>query len=157
MKGKGNLMLTGQLGEVMKESAQAALSYSRARSRDLQLKEGYFSSKDIHIHVPAGATPKEGPSAGVALTTALVSAVTDQPVRRDMAMTGEITLRGKILGVGGIKEKVLAAHRAGITSFILPTENRKDVNEIPRKVRRDINFIFVKDMGEVLELALRRS
>ena len=157
MKGKGNLMLTGQLGEVMKESAQAALSYSRARSRDLQLKEGYFSSKDIHIHVPAGGTPKEGPSAGVALTTALVSAVTDQPVRRDMAMTGEITLRGKILGVGGIKEKVLAAHRAGITSFILPIENRKDVNEIPRKVRRDINFIFVKDMGEVLELALRRS
>jgi len=157
MKGKGNLMLTGQLGEVMKESAQAALSYSRARSQDLQLKEGYFSSKDIHIHVPAGAMPKEGPSAGVALTTALVSAVTDQPVRRDMAMTGEITLRGKILGVGGIKEKVLAAHRAGILSFILPVENRKDVNEIPSKVRRDINFIFVKDMGEVLELVLRRS
>jgi ATP-dependent Lon protease len=157
MKGKGNLMLTGQLGEVMKESAQAALSYSRARSRDLQLKEGYFSSKDIHIHVPAGAMPKEGPSAGVALTTALVSAVTNQPVRRDIAMTGEITLRGKILGVGGIKEKVLAAHRAGITSFILPIENRKDISEIPRKVRRDINFIFVKDMEEVLELALRRS
>ena len=108
MRGKGNLMLTGQLGEVMKESAQAALSYSRARSEEWHLKDGYFSTKDIHIHIPAGAMPKEGPSAGAALTTALVSALTRKPVRKDVAMTGEITLRGKVLPVGGIKEKVLA-------------------------------------------------
>ncbi len=157
MRGKGNLMLTGQLGEVMKESAQAALSYSRARSEEWQLKEGYFSTKDIHIHIPAGAMPKEGPSAGAALTTALVSALTRKPVRKDVAMTGEITLRGKVLPVGGIKEKVLAAHRAGIPSFILPAENRGDINDIPRNVRRDINFVFVKGMAEVLEAALRTS
>ncbi len=157
MRGKGNLMLTGQLGEVMKESAQAALSYSRARSEEWQLKEGYFSTKDIHIHIPAGAMPKEGPSAGAALTTALVSALTRKPVRKDVAMTGEITLRGKVLPVGGIKEKVLAAHRAGIPSFILPAENRGDINDIPRNVRRDINFVFVKGMAEVLEVALRTS
>ncbi len=157
MRGKGNLMLTGQLGEVMKESAQAALSYSRARSEEWHLKEGYFSTKDIHIHIPAGAMPKEGPSAGAALTTALVSALTRKPVRKDVAMTGEITLRGKVLPVGGIKEKVLAAHRAGIPSFILPAENRGDINDIPRNVRRDINFVFVKGMAEVLEAALRTS
>ena len=157
MRGKGNLMLTGQLGEVMKESAQAALSYSRARSEEWHLKDGYFSTKDIHIHIPAGAMPKEGPSAGAALTTALVSALTRKPVRKDVAMTGEITLRGKVLPVGGIKEKVLAAHRAGIPSFILPAENRGDINDIPRNVRRDINFVFVKGMAEVLEAALRTS
>ena len=157
MRGKGNLMLTGQLGEVMKESAQAALSYSRARSEEWQLKDGYFSTKDIHIHIPAGAMPKEGPSAGAALTTALVSALTRKPVRKDVAMTGEITLRGKVLPVGGIKEKVLAAHRAGIPSFILPAENRGDINDIPKNVRRDINFVFVKGMAEVLEAALRTS
>ena len=155
MRGKGNLMLTGQLGEVMKESAQAALSYSRARSEEWHLKDGYFSTKDIHIHIPAGAMPKEGPSAGAALTTALVSALTRKPVRKDVAMTGEITLRGKVLPVGGIKEKVLAAHRAGILSFILPAENRRDINDIPRNVRKDINFVFVKGMAEVLEAALR--
>ena len=142
---------------MMKESAQAALSYSRARSEEWQLKEGYFSTKDIHIHIPAGAMPKEGPSAGAALTTALVSALTRKPVRKDVAMTGEITLRGKVLPVGGIKEKVLAAHRAGIPSFILPAENRGDINDIPRNVRRDINFVFVKGMAEVLEAALRTS
>ena len=155
MKGKGNLILTGQLGDVMKESAQAALSYSRSHSQEWDLRDGSFASRDIHIHIPTGATPKDGPSAGVTLTTALVSALTRQPVRKEVAMTGEITLRGKVLPVGGIKEKVLAAHRAGIKTFVLPAENRKDVADIPKKVRRDLNFIYVKDMGHVLEVALR--
>ncbi|MFH1140457.1 MAG: endopeptidase La, partial [Chloroflexota bacterium] len=155
LKGKGNLILTGHLGDIMKESAQAALSYSRARSQAWSVKDGFFATLDVHIHVPAGATPKDGPSAGAALTTALVSALTHRPVRKDVAMTGEITLRGKVLPVGGIKEKVLAAHRAGIKTFVLPEENRKDVADIPAKVRRDIQFVYAKDMDRVLEVALR--
>ncbi|MBI2171269.1 MAG: endopeptidase La [Chloroflexi bacterium] len=155
LKGRGNLLLTGQLGDVMKESAQAAVSYCRAMSEAWSLKEGGFGRQDIHIHIPAGATPKDGPSAGAALTTALASALTRKPVRKEVAMTGEITLRGKVLPVGGIKEKVLAAHRAGIKVFVLPTDNRKDVADIPANVRRDIQFIYVKDMDSVLQVALR--
>ncbi len=139
----------------MKESAQAALSYSRSRSQDWDIKDGFFAARDVHIHVPAGATPKDGPSAGAALTTALVSALTRRAVRKEVAMTGEITLRGKVLPVGGIKEKVLAAHRAGIKTFVLPEENRKDISDIPGKVRRDIHFVYVKDMDQVLKVALR--
>ncbi len=155
LRGKGNLILTGHLGDIMKESAQAALSYSRSRSQEWGVKDGFFAARDVHIHVPAGATPKDGPSAGAALTTALVSALTRRAVRKEVAMTGEITLRGKVLPVGGIKEKVLAAHRAGIKTFVLPEENRKDISDIPGKVRRDIHFVYVKDMDQVLEVALR--
>ncbi|MBI4339055.1 MAG: endopeptidase La [Chloroflexi bacterium] len=156
LKGKGNLLLTGQLGDVMKESAQAAVSYCRSKSEAWGLKDGLFGRQDIHIHLPAGATPKDGPSAGAALTTALASALTRQPVRKEVAMTGEITLRGKVLPVGGVKEKVLAAHRAGIKVFVLPEENRKDAADIPLKVRRDIQFVYVKEMDSVLQVALRQ-
>ena len=155
MVGKGNLILTGQLGDVMKESAQAAVSYSRSRSQAWKLSKEFFNTRDIHIHIPAGAIPKDGPSAGVTMTTALVSSLTQQPVRKDVAMTGEVTLRGRVLPVGGVKEKVLAAHRAGITTFVLPSQNRKDLNDIPSKVRRAFNFVFVKQMEEVLSAALR--
>jgi ATP-dependent Lon protease len=155
MDGKGDLTLTGQLGDVMKESARAALSYIRTRSHEWGIKGGFFSKKDIHIHIPAGATPKDGPSAGAALTTALVSSLTRRPVRKEVAMTGEITLRGRVLPVGGIKEKVLAAHRAGITTFVLPDQNRKDVDDIPAKVRNDIQFVYVNEMSQVLDVALR--
>ncbi|MBI4201775.1 MAG: endopeptidase La [Chloroflexi bacterium] len=154
LKGKGDLLLTGQLGDVMKESAQAALSYCRSKSDSWSLKDG-VRRQDIHIHIPAGATPKDGPSAGAAMTTALASALTGKPVRKEVAMTGEITLRGKVLPVGGIKEKVLAAHRAGIKVFVLPTDNRKDMIDIPLNVRRDVQFIYVKDMDSVLQVALR--
>ncbi len=158
LKGKGNLILTGQLGDVMKESAQAALSYARAKVQENGAKRSEsFATRDIHIHVPAGATPKDGPSAGVALTTALVSALTRRPVRKEVAMTGEVTLRGKVLPVGGIKEKVLAAHRAGIKTFVLPEENRKDIADIPWRVRRDIKFVYVKNVDQVLNVALRPS
>ena len=155
LKGKGNLILTGQLGDVMKESAQAALSYTRSKSKAWNVKDAFFGDKDVHIHVPVGATPKDGPSAGAALTTALMSAMTQRPVRKEVAMTGEITLRGKVLPVGGVKEKVLAAHRAGIKTFVLPEDNRKDIDDIPRKVRRDIKFVHAKNMDQVLTLALR--
>ena len=155
MNGKGNLILTGQLGDVMKESAQAALSYSRSRSQAWKLSKEFFNKRDVHIHIPAGAIPKDGPSAGVTMTTALVSSLTHQPVRKDVAMTGEVTLRGKVLPVGGVKEKVLAAHRAGITTFVLPAQNKKDLKEIPGKVRRAFNFVFVEQMEEVLRAALR--
>ncbi len=157
LKGRGNLLLTGQLGDVMKESAQAAVSYCRSKAETWSLKDGLFNRQDIHIHLPAGATPKDGPSAGAALTTALASALTHKAVRKEVAMTGEITLRGKVLPVGGIKEKVLAAHRAGIKVFVLPADNRKDVADIPLNVRRDIQFIYVKDMDSVLQVALRQN
>ncbi len=154
MPGKGNLILTGLLGDVMKESAQAALSYARAHADEMKLQKDFFQKTDIHLHVPEGAIPKDGPSAGVALTTALVSALSKTPVARDVAMTGEITLRGKVLPVGGIKEKVLAAHRAGITTVVLPAENEKDYDEIQPNVRRDLKVIFVTMADEVLKVAL---
>jgi len=154
MRGKKGLMLTGQLGEVMKESAQAALSYIRSRASGLGIPEDFFDKYDIHIHVPAGAIPKDGPSAGVTMAVALVSLLSGRPVRHDVAMTGEITLRGKILPVGGIKEKVLAAKRAGIKTVILPRKNEKDLEEIKEDVKKEINFLFSEDISEVLEVAL---
>jgi len=156
MEGKGVLILTGQLGDVMRESAQAGVSYARSRASDLGLglRGKFFEETDIHIHVPAGAVPKDGPSAGITMATALISALSRRPVRRDVAMTGEITLRGRVLPVGGLKEKILAAHRAGITEFVLPKKNEKDLEELPANVRRAMHFAAVGEMGEVLELAL---
>ncbi|MEZ8221570.1 ATP-dependent Lon protease [Candidatus Fervidibacteria bacterium JGI MDM2 JNZ-1-D12] len=154
MPGKGTLTITGHLGEIMKESAQAALSYVRSRSEQLGIPEDFFSKHDIHIHVPAGAIPKDGPSAGITMATALASLATGRPVRHDIAMTGEITLTGRVLPVGGIKEKVLAAKEAGITEIILPAQNEKDLIEIPEHIRNALHFHFVENMDEVLEIAL---
>ncbi len=156
LHGKGNLSLTGHLGEVMKESAQAALSYARSRSAQFGIKDDLFTKSDIHIHVPAGAIPKDGPSAGITMATALVSALTKVPVRRDVAMTGEVTLRGKVLPVGGIKEKVLAARRMGIHTVLIPARNDKDVKELPANVKRGMNVVLADHMDQVLEVALAR-
>ena len=141
MPGKGEILLTGKLGDVMKESARAAISYIRAHADDYGIPPEAFHETDIHIHVPEGATPKDGPSAGITMATAILSAFTHKPVRKDIAMTGEITLRGKVLPIGGLKEKALAAHRAGIRNVIIPRENEKDEEEIPENVRKDITFI----------------
>ena len=154
MPGNGKLELTGQLGSVMKESAMAGLSYVRAHAREFGLAADFHKNLDIHIHVPEGATPKDGPSAGVTMITAMVSALSQNPVKADLAMTGEITLRGRVLPVGGIKEKVLAAHRQGIKTVILPRENEKDVSEIPENVRKELTFIYAASMDEVLQHAL---
>jgi ATP-dependent Lon protease len=148
------LTLTGQLGDVMKESAMAAMSYIRSRSRSLDFDDDFFDHVEVHIHVPAGAVPKDGPSAGITMCTALASAVTKRPVRKDVAMTGEITLRGRVLPVGGVKEKVLAAHRAGIRIIVLPAENERDLEEIPPDVREELQFTFVEHMDQVMEGAL---
>jgi len=142
------------LGDVMKESAQAALSYIRSKAHELHIPDDFFEKYDIHIHVPAGATPKDGPSAGVTMLTALASLLRERPVRSDVSMTGEITLRGMVLPVGGIKEKVLGAKRAGITTIILPEWNRKDVEDMPEEAREGLSFSFVRKMDEVLEIAL---
>ncbi|MCW5852164.1 MAG: endopeptidase La, partial [Anaerolineae bacterium] len=154
MEGKGNLTLTGSLGEVMQESAQAALSYARAHARQLGINPQDFERLDIHVHVPEGAMPKDGPSAGITIATALISALLQRPVFRHVAMTGEITLRGRVLPIGGFKEKVIAAHRAGLKTVLAPSKNKKDMAELPARVRRDLQLIFVNKMDEVLPVAL---
>ena len=154
MSGKGNLTLTGQLGEVMQESAQAALTYLRSQSEALEIDDDVFEKVDIHIHLPEGAVPKDGPSAGITMATALASAFTDRPVRRDIAMTGEITLRGRVLAIGGLREKALAARRAGILTVIVPRKNENNLEDIPEPMRKEMTFIQVDRMPEVLEAAL---
>ncbi|MBU0973084.1 MAG: endopeptidase La, partial [Proteobacteria bacterium] len=154
MPGKGRVMVTGKLGEVMKESSQAAVSYVRSRSKSLKIRENFYKDTDIHIHVPEGAIPKDGPSAGIAMCTAVVSILTGKSVSRTVAMTGEITLRGRVLPIGGLKEKLLAAHANGIKRVIVSTENKKDVQEIPKSIQKQLEIVFVDDMSQVLEHAL---
>jgi ATP-dependent Lon protease len=155
MRGKGDLVLTGQLGDVMKESARAALTYAKSHREQLGIPAEGLMETDVHIHVPAGAIPKDGPSAGVTMATALVSALSRQPVRHDLAMTGEITLRGRVLPIGGVKEKVLGAVRAGINTIVLPKENEADLDDLPEDVRQTLSVHLVEELGEVLSLALR--
>jgi ATP-dependent Lon protease len=154
--GKGKLLFTGQLGEVMQESIQAALTVVRSRAEMLGLDPDFHQKMDVHVHVPEGATPKDGPSAGIGMCTALVSALTKIPVRADVAMTGEITLRGEVLPIGGLKEKLLAAHRGGITTVLIPSENEKDLVEIPENIKGKLDIRPVKWIDEVLGLALER-
>jgi len=157
MKGKGCLTLTGHLGDIMKESAQAAFSYARTRCESLGIKDDAYINRDIHIHVPAGAIPKDGPSAGVPMAISLISVLTNRPIRRDVAMTGEITLRGRILPVGGLKAKVLAAKRAGIGTVIVPEKNKNDIEDLPEDVKSKVNFIFIKNVDEVLDVVLKKK
>ncbi|MDB4896498.1 MAG: anti-sigma sporulation factor, LonB, partial [Firmicutes bacterium] len=157
MKGKGNLLLTGQLGEVMRESAQAGVSYIRSRAKELGVEEDFHTKYDIHIHVPEGGVPKEGPSAGISMCTAVISALTGRPVKAHVAMTGEITLRGRVLPIGGVKEKLLGAHRAGITDIILPKENEKDLEDVPGNIRKKLDIHLAEHMDEVLRIALAEA
>ena len=157
MKGKGHLTLTGHLGDVMKESAHAALSYIRSKAKTLGINNDIFSKNDIHIHVPAGATPKDGPSAGITMATALASAFTSKPVNKSIAMTGEVTLRGRVLPIGGLKEKALAAKRMGINKIIIPKRNKKDIEDIPKYIKKDMEFIFAETMDDVLKNALKQN
>src|SRR5438876_9959111 len=154
VRGKGKLSLTGQLGDVMKESAQAALTYARAHADAQGIAPDYFETHDIHIHVPAGAIPKDGPSAGITMTSAIISMITGRPVKRNVAMTGEVTLRGDVLPIGGVKEKVLAARAAKISTVILPKLNERDMIDVPEPIKRDMQFHFVEHVEEVLKLAL---
>jgi len=154
MKGKGGLMLTGQMGDVMKESAQAALSYAKSRAKELQINEELFNTHDIHIHIPEGAIPKDGPSAGITLVTALVSVLSGRAIKRSVAMTGEVTLRGNVLPIGGLKEKVLAAHRNKVTTVIIPATNKKDLEDIPKEIAEELEFVYVDNVKQVLKVAL---
>ena len=154
MHGKGDILLTGKLGDVMKESARAAISYIRANAESYGLDEAKFETTDIHVHVPEGATPKDGPSAGITMATAILSAFTGKPVRRDIAMTGEITLRGRVLPIGGLKEKSMAAYRIGVSNVIIPSENVKDLDEVPEKVKESLNFIPVDNVVDVFKNAI---
>lgn len=155
MNGTGKVELTGKLGDVMKESAMAAISYIRASADKLHIDDSFHKDKDIHIHVPEGAIPKDGPSAGITMATAVISSLTNKPVRRDIAMTGEITLRGKVLPIGGLKEKSMAAYRAGIRTVIIPEENTADIDDIPKEIRDEITFIPVNNMDTVIEQVFR--
>jgi ATP-dependent Lon protease len=157
MRGKGGLILTGQLGDVMKESARAAWSYARAHSEELGIEEEFFDNYEVHIHLPAGAIPKDGPSAGVTMATALTSLMTGVPVRRDIAMTGEITLSGRVLPVGGIREKSLAALTHGVTTIILPLSNQKDLADIADEFKKKLSFVFVENLDEVFALAFDKK
>jgi ATP-dependent Lon protease len=154
MPGKGKLTLTGKLGDVMQESAQAAMSYVRSKADEYQIPKNFNRTTDVHIHIPEGAIPKDGPSAGITLATALVSALCRSAVRKDVAMTGEITLRGKVLPIGGLKEKILAAHRSGLKTIIVPRENEKDLADIPKNVLDSLAIHMVESMDEVLKIAL---
>jgi len=154
MEGKGNLQITGQIGNVMQESAQAALSFLKSRSSKFELKPDIYDNIDIHIHIPEGAIPKDGPSAGITICTALVSAFTGRKVSKDVGMTGEITLRGRVLPVGGVREKVLAAHRVGLTTVILPKHNLKDLVDVPKRARNELRIVPVEHMDQVLEIAM---
>jgi ATP-dependent Lon protease len=154
LEGKGNVQITGQIGEIMQESAQAALSYLKWHSRDFSLDPEIYEGLDIHIHIPEGAIPKDGPSAGITIAAALISAFTERKVRREVGMTGEITLRGRVLPIGGVREKILAAHRAGLKTVILPERNQKDLVDVPKKVLADMKIMPVNSMEQVLEIAL---
>ena len=154
MKGSGKLVLTGNMGDVMKESAKVALSYIRSRASEFGINEEFYKDTDISLHIPEGAVPKDGPSAGITMTTAMVSALTNIAVRNDIAMTGEVTIRGRVLPIGGLNEKVLAAKRIGISNIIVPEANSSDISEMPEEIKNGMNFIYVKEMSQVLESAL---
>jgi len=157
MKGKGELILTGQLGDVMKESAKAAMSYAKAHFKELGIQENWSEQHEIHVHIPAGAIPKDGPSAGITMATSLISLMTDTPIRKDVAMTGELTLTGRVLPIGGLKEKALAALRHGAKDVIIPEQNVKDLVDIPEEFRKKLNFIPVRYLEEVLEVAFEKG
>ena len=157
MPGKGRMQITGKLGDVMQESVKAAKSFVRSKSLEYGIIPPFFEKKDFHIHVPEGATPKDGPSAGIAMVTSIVSSITNIPVNREIAMTGEVTITGQVLQIGGLKEKLLAAHRAGVKKVLIPKENEKDLVDIPKKVREDIKIIPVETADEVLKIALQKS
>jgi ATP-dependent Lon protease len=154
MPGKAGLVLTGQLGDVMKESARIALSYVRAHAEELGIPEEVFAEREFHVHVPAGAIPKDGPSAGITIATALASLLSGRPVRHDVGMTGEVTLQGRVLPIGGLKQKVLAAHRAGLTEVVLPARNGPDLEDVPEQVRAEMQFHLADDVRQVLDVAL---
>ena len=157
MPGKGKMQITGKLGDVMQESVKAAKSYIRSKSLDYGIIPPIFDKKDFHIHVPEGATPKDGPSAGIGMVTSIISAITEIPVNKDVAMTGEITLRGLVLPIGGLKEKLLAAHRAGVRKVLIPKENEKDLADVPKKVKDDIEIVPVETADEVIKIALTKE